>query len=95
MGIIKCHLYNLLSVYGYLLLLVAGFCFVDMAQIASGIGYDGADNYNKFASMDIYSFVTANNSKMLLSAWNMRIQAWLKYYVYIRSLDPNKPRGAV
>lgn len=95
MGTIKCHLYNLGMIKGYLFMLMSGFCFVDMGQIASGIGYDGADNYNKYASMDLLSFETATNSKTLLGSWNMRIQSWLKNYVYIKTLDPTKPRGAV
>lgn len=54
-------------------MLMSGFCFVDMGQIATGIGYDGADNYNKYTSLEIFSLETATNSKVLLGSWNVRI----------------------
>lgn len=57
--------------YGWFIM--SGFCFVDMGQIASGIGYDGGQEYNKYSSLDYIKIETSSKSKDLMNSWNKRI----------------------
>lgn len=37
-----------------------------------------------------YDFETAQNTKLLLEAWNKSANRWLKYYVYLRTIPQGK-----
>ena len=66
--------------------------------IATGISFKAkdektAEEYNSIRCMDIKGFHWGNSAKEMISHWNMRTQHWLKYYVMMRSMDRNLPKG--
>ena len=74
--------------------------FVDheACLIATGISFKAkdektAEEYNSIRCMDIKGFHWGNSAKEMISHWNMRTQHFLKYYVMIRMMDRNLPKG--
>lgn len=66
--------------------------------IATGISFKAKDEktaqeYNSVRCMDIQCFHWGITAKDSISGWNMRTQHWLKYYVMMRSMDRNLPKG--
>ena len=44
--------------------------------------------------MDILAFTWSPTAKDSIANWNMRTQHWLKYYIMLRQMDRNKPKGS-
>jgi len=40
-----------------------GFKFMEMGTVATGLGYDGKENYNSFVNVKVLPFETATNCK--------------------------------
>lgn len=82
--------YNILTMYQEIMRYCIGFSYLEVLQIASGLGFkktkDGVD-YNQERSINVIGVLTATNGVKLIGDWNMSINKWLKYYVYIRVID--------
>jgi lysophospholipid acyltransferase len=67
-----------------------GFSYLEVLQISSGLGFtktkDGVD-FNHERSIDLIGILKSTNVLDSIAAWNMSINKWLKYYVYIRVID--------
>ena len=96
-------------IYKFIFLLIAAnskiynlfsrFVYHEAGLIASGISYKAKDEknpeeFNSIRCMDINSFNWGSTAKDSISKWNMRTQHWLKYYVMMRFMDRDMPRGS-
>ena len=77
-----------------------GFCLMDCALIACGIGYSPKtetqeETYNAISSVNIISLDKAYTVSQLMSNWNIQVHNWLKYYVMLRWIDKSKPKHIV
>lgn len=77
----------------------AGWCFMELGSIASGLAYNGIDangnhKFDGVQCIGIIKLETSLDVKEFLANWNMSYQKWLKYYVYLRIL-PNDRGGSV
>ncbi len=65
------------------------------ACILAGLGFNGVDpatgriSWNRMANIDAWGVETAQNTRAYLENWNMKTNAWLRNYVYLRVT----PRG--
>ena len=68
------------------------------ACILSGLGFngktkDGRYKWNRVQNVDPYAFETGQNTHVLLEAWNMNTNKWLKNYVYLRVTPKGRKPG--
>ena len=67
-----------------------GFSFLEVLQIGSGLGFSKEKEnieFNSERSICFIGFLMGKTSMDLIANWNMSINRWLKYYIYIRVLD--------
>lgn len=68
------------------------------ACILSGLGFNGKDKngkykWNRVQNVDPITFETGQNTHVLLEAWNMNTNKWLKNYVYLRVTPKGRKPG--
>lgn len=68
------------------------------ACILSGLGFNGKTKggkykWNRLQNVDPIAFETGSNTHVLLEAWNMNTNKWLKNYVYLRVTPKGKKPG--
>mmetsp|Transcript_25119 Transcript_25119/g.17782 ORF Transcript_25119/g.17782 Transcript_25119/m.17782 type:complete len:108 (+) Transcript_25119:367-690(+) len=66
-----------------------GFCLMDVGPVASGLSFNGHDEktkeplFNRVESLNLYNLEMSGHIKVFLSAWNISVHKWLKYYVFM------------
>ena len=69
--------------------------------IASGMSYraskeaEPAEEYNSIRTVKIRQFEMMQSPSQAITCWNMQVQMWLKYYIYLRLVDRSLPRHAL
>ncbi len=69
------------------------------ACILTGLGYNGVDpvtgrvSWNRAQNVNAWGVETAQNTRAYLENWNMKTNAWLRNYVYLRVTARGKKPG--
>ena len=92
------YVYQLVVIYSRMCNLIYVFMQYDACLVMSGVGYRAKtektpETFNAFPCVGAAKSWAAQNVFDILANWNMPTQRWLKYYVYLRLLDRNLPRG--
>ena len=80
--------------------LLFAFGMIEANLIANGISYRAKtekepEEFNSIRHVKMWDFVKALTGVNIISNWNMCTQSWIKYYILMRLLDRNKPKGKV
>jgi len=73
---------------------LVGFTMQESSTIMSGLAYSGneADQNDRIKACNLYNLEFSYRVKDFLGAWNMSVQAWLKYYVFLRMLPNDRTK---
>lgn len=97
-NIIYKALYLTILGFTYRLKYYGAWSISEGACILSGLGFngktkDGRYKWNRVQNVDPYTFETGQNTHVLLEAWNMNTNKWLKNYVYLRVTSKGRKPG--
>lgn len=92
---------NMVQKVGYYYLAMQGkkffyfnpFSFTTGGIVASGLGYNGSDKWDKVISVYIWELETSTSPIDMLRYWNHMVHLWLKFYVFGRLVTPGKKPG--
>ena len=51
-----------------------------------------AEEFNSIRTVKIRQFEVMQSPSQAIMSWNMQVQVWLKYYIYLRLVDRSLPR---
>lgn len=98
--VVKQMFYLWVLGFTYRLKYYGAWMIAEGACILSGLGFNGKTEtgeykWNRVQNVDPITFETGQNAHVLLEAWNMNTNKWLKNYVYLRVTPRGRKPGFV
>ena len=53
----------------------------------------GEPRFDRVVNIKLWKFLTGSEVREIINSWNVSIHNWLKYYVYVRQLEPGQKPG--